>query len=79
VVPSLQGRAPAEDLQKVCLCQGWAVTQEGLGGDPADVSEVGTCISQADTRAYKFVNHLTFPLLQAGSVQVTWHKKSGGR
>ncbi|RMC12483.1 hypothetical protein DUI87_10001 [Hirundo rustica rustica] len=36
-VSSLQDRKPDEELQKVWLCQGWAVTQEGKSEIPADV------------------------------------------
>lgn len=84
MVPSLQGSTPAEELQKVHLCQGWAVAQGGPGKTPADSSEVRRCISQADTRAmflfsFAFGSCLTIRLLQSGSMEVIWHKKSGGR
>lgn len=52
MVSSLQDRTPDEELQKVCLCQGWAVTQEEKSEISADVSEVGSRISQADTSEY---------------------------
>lgn len=52
MVPSLQDRATDEEFQKVCLCRGWAIIQEGNGEIPAGELEVGSSVSQADTSEY---------------------------